>query len=118
MGRGLSPAFAPDESRLMIDSPVLSGTIGFDEHSIRELSAGEVPIGSIPFDGPEAYQVAAVQTEATKAVTGHWTSYQGPAGDDGTRAVSRCRRGAERNRGGEAWTLLIPEEREFAIPPL
>lgn len=57
------------------------------EHEIAELSAPELPFDSLPFDRPEPFQVAAVQTEAAKAVTGHWTGYQGPAGADGTRAA-------------------------------
>lgn len=57
------------------------------EHEITELSAPELPFDSLPFDQPESYQVAAVLTEAAKAVTGRWTGYQGPAGDDGTRAA-------------------------------
>ncbi|WP_228812079.1 MULTISPECIES: DUF6882 domain-containing protein [Nocardia] len=57
------------------------------EHEISELSVPELPFDTLPFDQPEPYQVAAVLTEAAKAVTAHWTGYQGPAGDDGTRAA-------------------------------
>ncbi|MGI5217004.1 DUF6882 domain-containing protein [Nocardia sp. CA-290969] len=69
------------------------------EHGIGELSAPEIPFDSLPFDQPEPYQVAAVQSEAVKAVTGRWTSYQGPAGDDGTRAA------------------FIVEHPDFRLPP-
>jgi hypothetical protein len=55
------------------------------EHNIPELSTAEVPFDALPGSPTEPAQVASLMTEATKAITGRWTGYQGPVGG-GTRA--------------------------------
>ncbi len=54
------------------------------EHGIRELTEAEVPFDDLPDSPTEPAQVASLMMEAAKAVTKHWTGYQGPVGG-GTR---------------------------------
>lgn len=57
-----------------------------EQHNIPELSNPEVPFDALPGSVTEPLAVAAMMTEATKAVSKRWTSYQGPVGG-GTRAA-------------------------------
>ncbi len=54
-------------------------------HGVPELATAEVPFDALPGSPTEPAHVASLMTEATKAVTGRWTGYQGPVGG-GTRA--------------------------------
>ncbi|MFB4275346.1 DUF6882 domain-containing protein [Nonomuraea sp. MTCD27] len=56
------------------------------QYGIQELASPEVPFSALPGSPEEPHLVAALLTEAAKAVTGHWTSYNGDAGG-GTRAA-------------------------------
>ncbi|TDD13622.1 DUF6882 domain-containing protein [Nonomuraea diastatica] len=55
-------------------------------HGIPELASAEVQFDALPRTPGEPAFAAALLTEAAKAVTGHWTSYNGDAGG-GTRAA-------------------------------
>jgi uncharacterized protein DUF6882 len=55
------------------------------EHDIPELADAEVPFDALPGSPTDPAHVASLMMEATKAVTGRWTGYQGPVGG-GTRA--------------------------------
>lgn len=57
-----------------------------EQHDIPELSNPEIPFDALPGAPTEPAHVAALMTEATKAVMKRWTSYQGPVGG-GTRAA-------------------------------
>lgn len=57
-----------------------------EQHNIPELSNPEVPFDALPGSPTEPLAVATFMTEATKAITKRWTSYQGPVGG-GTRAA-------------------------------
>jgi len=57
-----------------------------EQHGIRELASAEVPFDALPGAPEDPALVAAFMTEATKAITGHYTSYNGPVGG-GTRAA-------------------------------
>ncbi|MFR9754088.1 DUF6882 domain-containing protein [Nocardia sp. 004] len=69
------------------------------EHHIEELSAAEIPFEAFPIDQPEPHQVASLQTEAAKAVTGRWTSYMGTSGASGARLA------------------FLVEHQDFQLPP-
>lgn len=56
------------------------------QHGIPELASAEVPFSALPGAPTEPHLAAGLLTEAAKAVTGHWTSYNGDAGG-GTRAA-------------------------------
>jgi hypothetical protein len=56
-----------------------------ERHGIPELANAEVPFAALPDSPAEPAQVASLMMEATKAVTGRFTGYQGPVGG-GTRA--------------------------------
>ncbi|NJP89017.1 hypothetical protein HCN51_06055 [Nonomuraea sp. FMUSA5-5] len=56
------------------------------QYGIQELASAEVPFGALPGAPTEAHLAAGLLTEAAKAVTGRWTSYNGDAGG-GTRAA-------------------------------
>ncbi|TDC85883.1 DUF6882 domain-containing protein [Actinomadura sp. 7K507] len=55
-------------------------------HGIAELTSAEVPFHALPGSPGEAAVAAASLTDAAKAITGGWTSYNGDAGG-GTRAA-------------------------------
>lgn len=55
------------------------------QHNIPELFTAEVPFDALPGSPTEPAHVASLIMEATKAVTGRFTGYQGPVGG-GTRA--------------------------------
>lgn len=55
-----------------------------EKHGIPELANGEVPFDALPGSPTEPAHVTALMMEATKAVTGRFTGYQGPVGG-GTR---------------------------------
>ncbi len=57
-----------------------------EQHGIRELASAEVPFDALPGSPEDPALVAALMTEATKAITGRYTSYSGPVGG-GTRAA-------------------------------
>lgn len=57
-----------------------------EQHGIPELASAEVPFASLPGAPEDPALVAAMMTEATKAITGRFTSYTGPVGG-GTRAA-------------------------------
>ncbi len=54
-------------------------------HGIPELANAEVPFDALPGSPDDPAAVASLMTEATKAVSGRFTGYQGPVGG-GTRA--------------------------------
>ncbi|MFC4006994.1 DUF6882 domain-containing protein [Nonomuraea purpurea] len=56
------------------------------QHGIAELASAEVPFSALPGSPSEPHLAAGLMTEAAKAVTGLWTSYNGDAGG-GTRAA-------------------------------
>lgn len=56
------------------------------QYGIPELANAEVPFAALPGSPTEPHLVAGILTEAAKAVTGRWTSYNGDAGG-GTRAA-------------------------------
>ncbi|MEV0383650.1 DUF6882 domain-containing protein [Nonomuraea sp. NPDC050643] len=56
------------------------------QYGIPELASAEVPFGALPGSPSEPHLVAGLLTEAAKAVTGSWTSYNGDAGG-GTRVA-------------------------------
>ncbi|MFI7614562.1 DUF6882 domain-containing protein [Nonomuraea terrae] len=56
------------------------------QHGILELVSPEVPFAALPGSPTQPHLVAGLMTDAAKAVTGIWTSYQGDAGG-GTRAA-------------------------------
>ncbi|WP_397351788.1 DUF6882 domain-containing protein [Nonomuraea gerenzanensis] len=56
------------------------------QHGIQELASAEVPFSALPGSPTEPHLVAGLLTEAAKAVTGLWSSYNGDAGG-GTRAA-------------------------------
>ncbi|PZG10938.1 DUF6882 domain-containing protein [Nonomuraea aridisoli] len=56
------------------------------QHGIPELVSPEVPFAALPGSPTQPHLAAGLITEAAKAVTGMWTSYQGDAGG-GTRAA-------------------------------
>ncbi|MFC5829428.1 DUF6882 domain-containing protein [Nonomuraea insulae] len=56
------------------------------QHGIPELASAEVPFSALPGAPTEPHLAAGLLTEAAKAVTGHWSSYNGDAGG-GTRAA-------------------------------
>jgi hypothetical protein len=57
-----------------------------ERHGIAELASAEVPFGALPGAPTDPAVVASYLMEATKAVTGRFTGYQGPVGG-GTRAA-------------------------------
>lgn len=57
-----------------------------EQHGIRELAAAEVPFHVLPGSPEDPALVAGMMTEATKAITGRFTSYNGLVGG-GTRAA-------------------------------
>lgn len=57
-----------------------------EQYNIPELTNPEIPFDALPGSPTEPAHVAALMTEATKAVTKRWTNYQGPVGG-GTRAA-------------------------------
>ncbi|TMR96218.1 DUF6882 domain-containing protein [Nonomuraea basaltis] len=67
-------------------------------HGIAELGSPEVPFDALPGSPAEPHLAAGLLTEAAKAVTGHWTSYNGDAG------------------GGTRVAFLV-EHPEFRLPP-
>ncbi|MGP3930224.1 DUF6882 domain-containing protein [Nonomuraea sp. KM88] len=67
-------------------------------HGIPELASAEVPFDALPGPAEDPAFAAALLTEAAKAVSGHWTSYNGDAGG-GTRAA------------------FLIEHPEFRLPP-
>ncbi|MEV5889195.1 DUF6882 domain-containing protein [Nonomuraea fuscirosea] len=69
------------------------------QHGIQELASAEVPFSALPGSPTEPHLVAGLMTEAAKAVTGHWTSYNGDAGG-GTRAA------------------FLVEHPDFRLPPI
>jgi hypothetical protein len=56
-----------------------------EQHGIPELANAEVPFDALPGSPDDPAAVASLMMEATKAVTGRFTGYQGPVGG-GTRA--------------------------------
>ncbi|SEG24796.1 hypothetical protein SAMN05444920_102335 [Nonomuraea solani] len=56
------------------------------QYGIPELASAEVPFRALPGSPSEPHLAAGLITEAAKAVTGGWTSYNGDAGG-GTRAA-------------------------------
>ncbi|MGW4796378.1 DUF6882 domain-containing protein [Nonomuraea sp. NPDC004297] len=56
------------------------------QYDIPQLAEAEVPFSALPGSPTEAHVAAGIMTEAAKAVTGLWTSYNGDAGG-GTRAA-------------------------------
>jgi hypothetical protein len=56
-----------------------------EQHGIPELANAEVPFDALPGSPDDPAAVASLMSEATKAVTGRFTGYQGPVGG-GTRA--------------------------------
>lgn len=77
-----NPASYPDE---ILDLARSVRSFG-QQYNIPELANPEVPFDALPGTPTEPAHVAALMTEATKAVTKRWTSYQGPVGG-GTRAA-------------------------------
>jgi hypothetical protein len=57
-----------------------------EQHGIAELASAEVPFDALPGAPTDPAVVASYMMEATKAVTGRFTGYQGPVGG-GTRAA-------------------------------
>jgi Family of unknown function (DUF6882) len=57
-----------------------------EQHGITELATAEVPFDALPGSPTDPAVVASYMMEATKAVTGRFTGYQGPVGG-GTRAA-------------------------------
>lgn len=57
-----------------------------ERHGIAELATAEVPFDALPGAPTDPAVVASYMMEATKAVTGRFTGYQGPVGG-GTRAA-------------------------------
>ncbi|MEV0821554.1 DUF6882 domain-containing protein [Nonomuraea rubra] len=55
-------------------------------YGIQELASAEVPFSALPGSPEEPHLAAGILTEAAKAVTGLWSSYNGDAGG-GTRAA-------------------------------
>ncbi|MFI7639267.1 DUF6882 domain-containing protein [Nonomuraea sp. NPDC049400] len=66
----------------------LSGTLRDfgQQYGIAELASAEVPFGALPGSPADPAFAAAILTEAAKAVSGHWTAYNGDAGG-GTRVA-------------------------------
>ncbi|ONI90342.1 hypothetical protein ALI144C_03070 [Actinosynnema sp. ALI-1.44] len=56
-----------------------------ERHGVPELANAEVPFAALPGAPTDPAVVASLMMEATKAVTGRYTGYQGPVGG-GTRA--------------------------------
>jgi hypothetical protein len=56
-----------------------------EKHGVAELTEPEVPFASLPGSPAEPAVVASYMMEVTKAVTGRYSGYQGPAGNAGTR---------------------------------
>ncbi|MGW5312130.1 DUF6882 domain-containing protein [Nocardia thailandica] len=56
------------------------------QHGIAELSEPEVPFDALPGAPEDPAQVVSIFMDAAKAVSGLWTSYNGPVGG-GTRAA-------------------------------
>lgn len=67
------------------------------QYGIAELSEPEVPFDALPGSPDDPFLVAALLTEAAKAVTGHWTSYIGDA-------------------GGGTYVAFLVEHPEFHLP--
>jgi hypothetical protein len=57
-----------------------------EQHNIPELTNPEIPFDALPGAPSDPAQVASLMSEAAKAVSRRWTSYQGPVGG-GTRAA-------------------------------
>jgi uncharacterized protein DUF6882 len=77
-----NPASYPDT---LLDLAKAMRSFG-EQHNIQELASPEVPFDALPGSPTEPSHVAALMTEASKAVSKRWTSYQGPVGG-GTRAA-------------------------------
>ncbi|GAA4632616.1 hypothetical protein GCM10023196_066730 [Actinoallomurus vinaceus] len=56
------------------------------QHGIAELASAEVPFDALPGSPTEPAQAVGILTDAAKAVSANWTSYNGPVGG-GTRAA-------------------------------
>ena len=57
-----------------------------EQHGLRELASAEVPFAALPGSPEDPALVAGMMMEVTKAITGRFTSYNGPVGG-GTRAA-------------------------------
>lgn len=68
------------------------------EHGIDELASAEIPFDALPGSPAEPAAAAGLLLDVAKAMTGHWTSYNGDAG------------------GGTRVAFLI-EHPDFQLPP-